>query len=61
MTKKYLPTYIPTGSDLLKVMAPPPDANFCPIFFSLGIHASAIFLESTRYKDVSDGVLRCHR
>ena len=40
--------YLKFSSDLLKVMAPPPDANFRPIFFSLWIHASAIFLESTR-------------
>ena len=51
------------GQNLLKVMGPPPPQMriFAQFYFSLGIYAYAIFLGSTRFKDVSDGVLRCHR
>ena len=38
----------------------PPRFNSHPIEFFMGSYACAIFLESTGYKDVSDGVLRCH-
>ena len=39
------------------------EINILPVLgnFLMGWYACATFLESTGYKDVSDGVLRCHR